>query len=90
MSSRISRIEGNIFTVKGIRLLKFKTYCQILHNFKPILQCQEQCPYGKWGNGCRNHCQCKNDGTCDPIDGSCSCKGNEIYCISLPISIFSI
>ena len=48
-----------------------------------LFQCQEQCPYGKWGNACRNLCQCKNEGMCDPIDGSCSCKGNGFILLHL-------
>ena len=38
-----------------------------------ILQCQEQCPYGRYGLGCSRTCDCVNGGTCNPVDGSCSC-----------------
>lgn len=36
------------------------------------LQCEEQCPYGSYGQGCRDQCRCKR-GACHPVDGRCSC-----------------
>ena len=38
-----------------------------------VFQCQEQCPYGLYGLDCEHECGCINGGTCNPIDGSCSC-----------------
>ena len=38
-----------------------------------LFQCQEQCPYGRYGHNCQQLCRCQNGGTCDPIDGRCTC-----------------
>ena len=38
-----------------------------------FLQCQAQCPYGKYGLQCKKSCLCKNGATCNPVDGSCAC-----------------
>ena len=27
-----------------------------------LFQCQEQCPYGRWGHNCQQHCQCQHGG----------------------------
>ncbi|XP_064477008.1 protein sidekick-1-like isoform X2 [Ornithodoros turicata] len=37
--------------------------------------CQEQCPLQKFGVNCSGTCDCQNGGTCDPVDGSCTCRG---------------
>ncbi len=37
-----------------------------------LFQCEEQCPYGSYGQGCGEQCRCKR-GACDPVDGRCSC-----------------
>ena len=45
-----------------------------------VLQCQEQCPYGRYGQGCQHQCRCENGASCDPVDGACSCPpGLWIY-----------
>lgn len=31
------------------------------------------CPSGKFGKACAESCLCSNNGTCNPIDGSCQC-----------------
>ncbi|KAI4830768.1 hypothetical protein KUCAC02_002381, partial [Chaenocephalus aceratus] len=31
------------------------------------------CPSGKYGKACAETCVCTNNGTCNPIDGSCQC-----------------
>lgn len=31
------------------------------------------CPSGKFGKACAETCVCTNNGTCNPIDGSCQC-----------------
>ncbi|KTG31121.1 hypothetical protein cypCar_00045270, partial [Cyprinus carpio] len=31
------------------------------------------CPSGKYGKACAEICVCTNNGTCNPIDGSCQC-----------------
>lgn len=31
------------------------------------------CPSGKYGRACAEICVCTNNGTCNPIDGSCQC-----------------
>lgn len=31
------------------------------------------CPGGKFGKACAESCLCSNNGTCNPIDGSCQC-----------------
>lgn len=31
------------------------------------------CPAGKFGKACAETCVCTNNGTCNPIDGSCQC-----------------
>ena len=46
---------------------------KIINLNRSLLQCQEQCPYGKFGLNCASSCQCENGGTCDPVDGSCAC-----------------
>ena len=38
-------------------------------NVLSSLQCQEQCPYGRYGQGCQQHCRCENGASCDPVDG---------------------
>lgn len=35
-----------------------------------ILVCEE----GYFGNGCKGVCVCRNNATCNPISGACSCK----------------
>lgn len=32
------------------------------------------CPTGRWGKTCSNDCMCKNNATCDPLTGICSCQ----------------
>lgn len=31
------------------------------------------CPSGRYGRACTEVCLCSNNGTCNPIDGSCQC-----------------
>lgn len=31
------------------------------------------CPSGRYGKNCGLGCSCTNNGTCNPIDGSCQC-----------------
>lgn len=31
------------------------------------------CPSGRFGKNCAWSCSCTNNGTCNPIDGSCQC-----------------
>lgn len=31
------------------------------------------CPSGRYGKACAEVCLCMNNGTCNPIDGSCQC-----------------
>lgn len=31
------------------------------------------CPSGRYGRACAEICLCTNNGTCNPIDGSCQC-----------------
>lgn len=35
--------------------------------------CFAVCPSGRYGKGCTEICLCTNNGTCNPIDGSCQC-----------------
>ncbi|XP_014274020.1 protein draper isoform X2 [Halyomorpha halys] len=39
--------------------------------------CNEVCPRGSWGMGCRQNCIC-NDGSCDPFSGQCMCPPGRI------------
>lgn len=39
----------------------------------PLLKCQLECPASTYGENCANKCTCKNDGQCDPVNGSCVC-----------------
>lgn len=32
-----------------------------------------ECPVGLFGSGCSQRCLCQNGGTCDHMDGHCSC-----------------
>lgn len=36
--------------------------------------CQETCPSGRFGNGCRHKCLCVNASRCDRRDGNCACR----------------
>ena len=52
------------------------------------------CPSGRFGDACAETCPCTNNGTCNPIDGSCQCFPGWIggdcsrrkSLISLPVS----
>lgn len=35
--------------------------------------CFSVCPSGRYGRVCAEICLCTNNGTCNPIDGSCQC-----------------
>lgn len=43
--------------------------------FVPVLciSVPSVCPSGKYGKACGEICVCTNNGTCNPIDGSCQC-----------------
>jgi hypothetical protein len=46
------------------------------HNFVVLvypLCVSAVCPSGKFGRACAEKCLCTNNGTCNPIDGSCQC-----------------
>lgn len=34
----------------------------------------QACPENKWGEDCKEQCQCGNGAACDPMDGTCLCK----------------
>ena len=36
----------------------------------------KECPLGKWGHNCQEHCDCRNGGTCDFATGACRCTAN--------------
>lgn len=36
--------------------------------------CTIPCEAGTYGTNCSSVCNCKNDGTCSPVDGLCYCK----------------
>ena len=36
----------------------------------------KECPPGKWGHNCQEHCDCRNGGTCDFATGACRCTAN--------------
>ena len=36
-------------------------------------QCNIKCPYGSYGQDCRERCKCQNGGSCDHVSGACSC-----------------
>ncbi|XP_070546649.1 multiple epidermal growth factor-like domains protein 11 [Ptychodera flava] len=36
--------------------------------------CDEPCPEGFWGAGCRNPCTCHIGESCDPVRGTCDCR----------------
>ncbi|KAI3371279.1 hypothetical protein L3Q82_023896, partial [Scortum barcoo] len=40
--------------------------------FKSLLL-ENVCPSGRYGRACTEICLCTNNGTCNPIDGSCQC-----------------
>ncbi|KAL2300700.1 hypothetical protein Nmel_013585 [Mimus melanotis] len=46
-----------------------------LCNQEPAVNCLvfSVCPSGKFGKDCAEVCQCTENGTCNPIDGSCQC-----------------
>lgn len=37
-------------------------------------QCADQCSPTQWGVNCNMTCSCKNDGTCNPANGTCKCQ----------------
>lgn len=53
---------------------------RMTHRFKCCALClcyvlcvPSVCPSGKFGKACAEICLCTNNGTCNPIDGSCQC-----------------
>ncbi|EPB74279.1 EGF-like domain protein [Ancylostoma ceylanicum] len=38
------------------------------------LTCNQVCPEGRWGPGCKDKCRCANGAHCDPTTGECKCN----------------
>ena len=37
--------------------------------------CDKPCPAGYYGKNCAKKCSCQNRGSCDRVNGMCSCVG---------------
>ncbi|CAG0889468.1 unnamed protein product [Darwinula stevensoni] len=50
--------------------------------------CERNCEEGSWGPDCKNRCVCLNGGTCNVLNGHCTCRpgygGNEVCAALLP------
>ena len=55
-----------------------------------------ECPPGKWGQNCQEHCDCRNGGTCDFATGVCRCTANwtgekcELPCQDVSVLLSSV
>ncbi|CAG0898556.1 unnamed protein product [Darwinula stevensoni] len=65
--------------IKRSRCGATREICDLNHG---SLLSQIACRAGKWGDGCKNECNCKNEAKCDPWSGGCSCNIGWIgkYC----------
>ncbi|GBN45917.1 hypothetical protein AVEN_95088-1, partial [Araneus ventricosus] len=44
--------------------------------------CGDRCAEGTYGSNCAQQCNCRNEGKCDHVNGSCDCpsgfKGDKL------------
>lgn len=40
-------------------------------------QCTRTCPVGLYGGNCTTRCDCQNSGSCDPVNGKCTCDSGH-------------
>ena len=69
-------LNGNCHCKPGYQGSKVRVGGQvgpITGNHISLFQCHELCPLGSYGSDCKETCQCLNDGSCNPEDGSCNC-----------------
>lgn len=62
---RVHVVSGYIMTIVSY----FSHSMKMTSVFPSILVC----PSGRYGRACAEICLCTNNGTCNPIDGSCQC-----------------
>ncbi|KAF3830630.1 hypothetical protein GH733_004449 [Mirounga leonina] len=74
--------EGGRGCLPGQTVLSFFSHLLSCHPVTGVCTCQpgwsghdcnESCPTGSYGNGCRLPCTCQNGADCHSITGSCTC-----------------
>lgn len=54
----------------SVMIFSSELFCEIVFYFPSLFAV---CPSGRYGRACGEICLCTNNGTCNPIDGSCQC-----------------
>lgn len=68
-----NQYKGSLLVLFSKFLLNFQKKKKFSFGFPSGIQCETQCPNGKWGEDCSNECVCLNNSSCDPVTGACIC-----------------